>query len=195
MESTLEELTLSETGECFQEDAPLFYPTYCVEFCPCAKACFLKLLHESCCHTSKLSQPQLCPLPFAIRLHWAWDFFRRKLRADFSAGSHARGGGDCRSLVLPCSEDLYGADKVQEKGGRSDPISPSSSRAGYCSAWGIRSLSARCQFSARSGPGDTKTPLSLLSVNSVWGEGQRGKGVTSFVYFQAILRNIFRSFF
>lgn len=123
MENTLKGLTLSEMGEHFQEDAPIFFsPTYCVEFCPCAKACFLKsepILTEAVPAPVNSVRPSFVPHSPLYVCIWL-GISPEEVGSWFSVGSHARIRGDCRSLVPRCSEDLYGAGKVQEKGGRSD---------------------------------------------------------------------------
>lgn len=143
-----------------------FFPTYCVEFCPCAKACFLKsepILTEAVPAPVNSVRPSFVPHSPLYVCIWL-GIFPEEVGSWFSVGSHARIRGDCRSLVPPCSEDLYGAGKVQEKGGRSD-----------VSEQELRRLSQRV--------GDSVSLCSLLIRCLFWSWERKTSSVTSIYSF------------
>lgn len=144
------------------------FPIYCVEFCPHAKTCFLKsepILVEA------VAAPVNSARPSSVCI-WLGNFFSEELESWFSMGSHAHRRGDCGSLMPPCSEELCGAAKTQETGRRSDLSKQELHRLLQTvgDSVSVCSLLVQCSFWSWE-----HKPTSVISILSVWGEGQRGQ--------------------
>lgn len=191
MESTLKELTLSEVGEYFQEDAPIFFffspfPAYCVEFCPCAKVCFPKskpILVEAVAVPGNSAPALSLTLCYTFVL----GFLLRKLRGDSLRAQEQRRwrliakAALQRGAVRGCGRSDLSEQQLR---GLSQHVGDSDSLC--CS------LLAQCSFWSWEQKPTPATSVCSFCVERRT-EGERGV-VTGVVYFQVILRNMFTVF-
>lgn len=134
------------------------FPIYCVEFCPCAKACFLKsesILVEAVATLVNSVRPSFVPYSLLYICIW-FGIFLEEVESWFSVYSRARSRGDCKSLTPSCSEELYGAARAREK---------------WSSEQELRRLSQHV--------GDLVSACSLLGQCSFWSWEHRNTSVIS----------------
>lgn len=101
----------------------------------------------SCCCSGRFSQDSALSLTLCYPLAFGLGFLSRNSRAGF-LWTHVQAAErvPAKSLVLPCSEELYGAAEVREENGRSDLQAGSCIRKFSQHVGDGRSLPARCSF-------------------------------------------------